>query len=191
MTKAPRPSVEATLSVLGRYEDDFREAFPLGNQPTSDYTYNRVRQHLTDLIEAVREYTPHFLPPHEAQATLSLTYLDAVTNMIHRLPDWDSYSNQRHKHEAYDEIARAWALVLREAAKRAGGFQLQFAGWDQKVLVHNQKSGGRLEEAVNELKSAFGFMQAGVGASVGGSNMDERASIRQQLFSGTYGQELV
>jgi len=187
VTKAPRPSIESTLSVLSKYEDDFREAFPLGNQPTSDYSYNRVRQHLLQLIEALRDYTPHFLPPQETQTMLSLNYLDAVTNMIHRLPNWDSYQHQRHKNEAYDEIAKAWALVIREASKRAGGFHLSFGGWNEKLVEHHEKSGGKIEEAVNELRAGLGFMQSGSGPP---GVPDERTSIRQQLFSGTYGQEL-
>ena len=44
VTKAPRPSIESTLSVLERYETAFKSAFPFGNRPSSDYTYNRVRQ---------------------------------------------------------------------------------------------------------------------------------------------------
>jgi protein Cut8 len=191
VTKAPRPSVESTLTVLEKYEQDLREAFPLGNRPTSDYAYNRVRHNLLELIEALRDYTPYYLPPQETQTGLSLTYLDAVTNMIHRLPDWDTYQNQRHKNDAYDEIGRAWALVIREAAKTAGGFRLQLGNWDQKLVEHNQRSGGRMGEAVNELQVATGYMQSG--APVGSqspsnaSAMDQRAAIRQQLLSGTYG----
>lgn len=191
VTRAPRPSIESTLSVLSKYENDFRQAFPLGNRPTSDYSYNRVRQHLQQLIEALRDFTPHFLPPHETQATMSLNYLDAVTNMIHRLPDWDTFQHQRHKNDAYDDIARAWALVIKEAAKRAGGFHIQFGGWDQKLLEHNEKSGGKMEEAVNELKAALGFnMQSGSGLSPNAGVSDERINIRQQLFSGAYGQDV-
>ncbi|KXT17032.1 hypothetical protein AC579_4354 [Pseudocercospora musae] len=189
VTKAPRPSVESTLQVLSKYEDAFRQSFPLGNRPTSDYAYNRVRQHLSQLIDAVREYTPHFLPPHETQDGPSLAYLDSVTDMIHRLPDWDTFQYQRHKNEAYDEIAKAWALVIREAAKRAGGFHLQFGGWDRKLVEHNQRSGGKMEEAVNELKAALGFIQpASSTATTTPGISEERASIRQQLFGGTYGQ---
>lgn len=190
VTKAPRPSVESTLSVLAKYESDLREAFPLGTRPTSDYSYNRVKQQLGHLIEALRDYTPYYLPPQEMQTAVSLSYLNTVTDMINRLPDWDTYQNQRHKNEAYDEIGRAWALVIREAAKTAGGFRLQFGGWDQKLVDHNEKSGGRMEEAVSELKAALGFMQAGQGVQQQSSVMDQRASIRQQLMSGTYGQEL-
>lgn len=192
VTKAPRPSVDSTLTVLVKYEQDLRDAFPLGNRHTSDYAYNRVRQNLLQLIEALRDYTPYYLPPQETQTGLSLTYLDAVTNMIHRLPDWDTYQHQRHKNEAYDEIGRAWALVIREAAKTAGGFRLQLGNWDQKLVEHNQKSNGRMGEAVSELQSATGYMQTSAGAQATPqqqppSAMDQRASIRQQLLSGTYG----
>lgn len=193
VTRAPRPSIESTLAVISRYENDFRQAFPLGNRPTSDYSYNRVQQHLQQLIEALRDFTPHFLPPQETQATLSLGYLDAVTNMIHRLPDWDTFQHQRHKNDAYDDISKAWALVIKEAAKRAGGFHLSFGGWDQKLVEHNVKSNGKMEEAVNELRNALGLnMQTGPGLSPGGSGgvSDERLNIRQQLFSGAYGQDV-
>ncbi|KAK3673768.1 Tethering factor for nuclear proteasome sts1 [Recurvomyces mirabilis] len=187
VTQAPRPSIESTLSVLRTYEDDFRKAFPLGNRPTSDYSYNRVHQHLKHLIEAMRDYTPHFLPPQETQTLSSLNYLDSVTTIIHNLPDWDSYQHQRHKNEAYDEISKAWALVIREASKRAGGFHLQFGEWDQKLHEHNSKSSGKLEEVVHELQAALGFMQAGGGHTPPGVS-DERMNIRNQLFSGNFQQ---
>lgn len=187
--KAPRPSIESTLSVLSKYENEFQRAFPLGNRPTSDYAYNRVRHHLLHIIDALRDFTPHFLPPHEMQATLSLNYLDAATTMIHRLPDWDTFQHQRHKNDAYDEVSKAWALVIREAAKRAGGFHLQFGGWDQKLMEHNQKSGGKMEEAINEMRAALGFMQTGQAVSPTAGVSEERLNIRQQLFSGAYGQQ--
>lgn len=48
-----------------------------------------------------------------------------------------------------------------------------------------------MEEAVNELKAATGFLQAASPAGPAAPGVsEERASIRQQLFSGTYGQQL-
>lgn len=196
VTRAPRPSIDSALAVLTKYESAFQSSFPLGNRPTSDYAYNRVRQNLVELIDALKDFTPHFLPPQETQAAQSLNYLDAATNMIHRLPDWDTYQHQRHKSDAYDEIGKAWALVIREAAKRAGGLHLQMGGWDRKIVEHNEKSGGRLEEAVNELQAAVGFGSAGAGSAGGTPQQaiagvsDERMRIREQLFGGTYGHEL-
>ncbi|QIW98255.1 hypothetical protein AMS68_003773 [Peltaster fructicola] len=186
VARAPRPSVESTLAVLAKYESDFLAAFPFGNSATSDYSYNRVKQHLFELLEALRDFTPYYLPPQETQTTTSLKYLDAATNIIHALPDWDDYQHQRYKQDAYDEIARAWILVLTEAQKTAGVYRLQFGGWEQKIAEHHQKSEGRFQDAVMEIRKALGFMHAEGNAA----GLDERMNIRQQLMSGTYGQQL-
>lgn len=201
--QAPKPSIQTTLSVLNNYENALSGAFPFGGRTSSDYSYNRVRPSLLSLLSALQDFTPHFLPPHESQPATSLTYLDAATNIIHRLPDWDTYQNNRHKQEAYEEIGRAWALVLREAAKRGGGIQLKFEGWDGKVRRHNEVSGGRMQEAVQELQNILGGFfdggNGGSGGSAGGENEtagasgaanDDLATLRQQMASGTYGSDM-
>lgn len=184
---APRPSVASTVNILSTYQTSMRESFPYGDRPSSDYAYNRVRQALANLIEALKDYTPHFLPPHEQQPATSLEFLDRVTTMVHELPNWDSQQHNRHKQEAYEEMSQAWALVIREAAKKGGGIQLQYSGWDQKLVKHNELSGGRLQDAVLELRSSLGWMDG----AVPGTNPQEAASdvmsIRQELMSNTYG----
>lgn len=70
---------------------------------------------------------------------------------------------------------------------------MQFGGWDQKLVDHNMKSNGKLDEAVNELRNALGLnMQTGLGLAPGGDGAvsDERLNIRQQLFSGSFGQNV-
>ena len=160
-------------------------AFPIGDNPGSDYSYNRVRQHLNTLLDALSDFTPQFLPPVESQSSTSLTYLDGVMNIIHELPQWDSASHNLAKENAYEEIARAWGCVIREASKRGGGIQLQYGGWDDKLRRHNELAGGRLAEAVNELRQSLGWMAAGPGPGL--DHPEPQSSIRQQLFSGTYG----
>lgn len=187
VTKAPRPSVEATLSVLNSYEAAFKESFPFGNRPSSDYTFNRVRLTLGQLIDALKDFTPHFLPPNEQQATVSLAYLDAVTNIVHRVPTFDTNHHNQAKQDAYDELSQAWASVIQEAAKKGGGFHLQFGSWDQKLLKHNELSGGRLQGAVNELRVSLGWFGGGQGPSSMASGGDDRAAVRQQILMGTYG----
>jgi protein Cut8 len=189
VTTAPRPSVQSTLEVLQKYESNFRAAFPFGGRGSSDYTYNRVRQQLSELLESLKDFTPHFLPPYELQPATSLAFLDGATDIIHRLPDWDTYQHNRHKQEAYEEMAKAWAAVIQEAAKKAGGIQLQYGGWDQKIAKHNEVSGGRMQEAVNELHKSLGWMENNTASSApgpGGAPTDPM-SIRQQLLNGTYG----
>lgn len=159
-------------------------SFPLGDNPGSDYSYNRVRQHLFTLLDALSDFTPQFLPPVESQSSTSLTYLDGVMNIIHELPRWDSSSHNLAKENAYEEIARAWVCVIREAAKKGGGIQLQYGGWDEKLRRHDELAGGKLAEAVNELGQSLGWMAAG--RVPGMDRPDAQQSIRQQLFSGTY-----
>lgn len=184
VNSAPRPSVAAALDVLAQYQEKLREAFPFGGNG-SDYSYNRVKQALTNLIDALTDFTPHYLPPNEMQTTTSLTYLDSATKVIHDLPNWDSQSHRHHKDNAYDEISRAWALVVSEASKKGGGFQLHSGGWDSRLAKHNEESGGRMQVAVNALGSNLGWM-GGSGGSPGTAGADP-TSIRNQLLSGTYG----
>lgn len=187
---APRPSVPSALEVLKDYESIVQSSFPFGGDSTSDYAYNRVKQPLMALLDALADFTPHFLPPNETQATQSLTFLDAATDMIHRLPNWNSFQNNLHKQNAYEEISGAWALAIREAAKRAGGMQLQYGGWDQKLAKHNQQANGRLQEAVSELSANIGWMGGQAQAQQQGSRGDGLTSVRQELLSGTYGSNL-
>ncbi|KAJ4365105.1 Tethering factor for nuclear proteasome sts1 [Neocucurbitaria cava] len=185
VSTAPRPSIQSTLEVLAKYEAAFQAAFPFGGRSSSDYAYNRVRQQLAELLDSLKDFTPHFLPPYEQQPATSLAFLDGATDIIHRLPDWDTYQHNRPKQEAYEEMAKAWAIVIREAAKKAGGIQLQYGGWDQKVAKHNEASGGKMQEAVNELRGGLGWMAADTPSSAA-SGPPDAMSIRQQLLSGHY-----
>lgn len=182
VTSAPRPSVASTLGVLAKYQNELQEAFPYGGSPGSDYAYDRVKQQLINLIDALVDFTPHYLPPNEQQTATSLSFLDSATKIVHNLPNWDSQSHRHHKDNAYDEISRAWALVISEASKRGGGFQLHSGGWDQMLSRHNEQSGGKMQMAVNALGSNLGWM--GANSGVGSGDPD---SIRNQLLSGRYG----
>ncbi|KAI9657498.1 MAG: Tethering factor for nuclear proteasome sts1 [Trizodia sp. TS-e1964] len=181
---APRPTVASALRVLRNYDSALRSSFPLGDSNSTDYAYNRVRQPLLELLDSLTDFTPHFLPPNETQTSVSLTFLDGATDIIHNLPAWDNQAHNHHKHFAYEEISKAWALVIREAAKRGGGIQLQYGGWDQKISKHNEQASGKMQSAINELSANLGWM--GVSQASAGSAPD-MGSIRQQLLSGTYG----
>lgn len=182
---SPRPSVASALSVLKSYENSLQASFPFGGDHTSDYAYNRVRQSLLQLLDALADYVPHFLPPSETQVSQSLSFLDGVTEIIHRLPNWQAFQNNMHKQEAYEEVGRAWVLAVKEAGKRAGGMQLKYEGWEGKLGKHNVASGGRLQEATEELGRAVGW----IGGNQAGQapRSDELSAVRQELLSGNYG----
>lgn len=184
VTSAPRPSVSSALEVLAQYQSRLQAAFPFGSS-MNDYAYNRVKTALVSLIDALSDFTPHYLPPNETQATNSLEFLDGATKVVHDLPEWQSSSHKHHKDDAYDEISKAWALVISEASKRGGGFQLHNGEWDQKVNKHHDLSGGRMQTAVNALGSNLSWMG---GASNIDNSQKDREALRNELFSGTYGQ---
>ncbi|TLS21043.1 uncharacterized protein PpBr36_10838 [Pyricularia pennisetigena] len=193
VNSAPRPSVGSALGILRDYQQRLRAAIPYG-QTSSDYTYYRVKQPLMALVDAISDFTPQFLPPIETQVTASLQYLDGATKVVHELPDWDSQAYRQHKDNAYDEISRAWALVITEASKRGGGFVLHTGGWDQLLAKHNQQSGGRLGSAMQAMASngwignsnpnnPNGSASSPSGSGAGGDSN----SILNQLVNGTYG----
>ncbi|KAK0727084.1 Cut8 six-helix bundle-domain-containing protein [Lasiosphaeria miniovina] len=183
VTQTPRPSVASALEVLGDYRQKLQDAVPFGSS-SSNYTYFRVKQPLVALVEAIADFTPQYLPPTEQQANLSLQYLDGATKIIHELPDWEGPDQRIHKDNAYDEISRAWALVITESSKRGGGFLLHTGGWDQSLAKHNQQSGGRLQQAMNVI-AELGWM--GGNPNSHSSASSDPNSILNQLMNGTYG----
>jgi hypothetical protein len=172
------------MQVLNEYQDKLREAFPYGGS-TSDYTYFRVKQPLLALIDALADFTPQYLPPIEAQAAVSLHYLDGATKLVHSLPEWESQSYRHHKENAYDEISKAWALVINEASKKGAGFVLHSDGWDQILAKHNQQSGGRLQAAMAAMATNVGWVDGNPNNGAQ-STTSNQASILDQLVAGNY-----
>jgi len=162
---APRPTVPSALDTLRNYEATYRQAFPYGGNSTGDYTHNRVRPALMELLDALSDYTPHFLPPTESQTAVSLSFLDGATDFIHRLPDWENPLHNHPKQTAYEEITKAWILVVQEAAKRGAGISLQYGGWESKLSRHNDHSGGRMQQAVVQMRQTLGWDEGANGRS--------------------------
>lgn len=155
LSLVPRPTVSSALGQLANYDNNMRSSFPYGGNPENDYCYYRVKACLVDLLDALSDYTPHFLPPNETQASNSLAFLDGATEIVHNLPNWSTAMHNHHKQTAYEEISKAWVLVIKEAAKRGAGVQLQYGGWDTKVTKHNERSGGRMQAAVQEMRNSL------------------------------------
>jgi len=154
---APRPTVASALETLRNYEATYRQAFPYGGSSAGDYAHNRVRPALMELLDALSDYTPHFLPPNEGQTAVSLSFLDGATDFIHRLPDWENPLHNHFKQTAYEEIGKAWILVIQEAAKRGAGISLHYGGWESKLSRHNEHSGGRMQQAVVQMRQTLGW----------------------------------
>lgn len=183
LSGAPRPAASSTLLVLESYRQKLADAMPYGHS-SSDYAYYRVKQPLAALVNAIVDFTPQYLPPLEHQTSISLIYLDGVTKIAHTMPNWDSQTYRHHKDHIYDELAKAWGLVISEAAKRGGGFSLHTEGWDQVLAKHNEQAGGRLQPAIHALAST-GWMGSNQNSPPDGPS--DQNSILNQLLNGSYG----
>ena len=181
---APRPTVASALQVLEDYQARLEAAAPYGTT-SAEYTYYRVKDALVALIEAMSDFTPQFLPPIETQPTKSLEFLDGATRIVHNLPDWEPQAYRHHKENAYEEISKAWEMVINEAGKKGGGFNLHTGNWDQIILQHNEQSGGRLEGAVSAMATSVGWMGSAQNNSSG--NPERGDNILNQIMSGSYG----
>lgn len=184
LSGAPRPTAANSLQVLDSYRQTLTEAMPYGHS-SSDYAYYRVKQPLAALVNAIMDFTPQYLPPIENQASISLVYLDGVTKIAHSMPHWDSQTYRHHKDHVYDELAKAWTMVISEAAKRGGGFTLHNEGWAEVLAKHNEQAGGRLQPAVHALANHVGWMNSDQNSSSAGSS--EQGSFLNQLLNGSYG----
>ncbi|BFZ61842.1 Tethering factor for nuclear proteasome sts1 [Saitoella coloradoensis] len=177
---APRPTITSSISVLHRLEAAVREAFPYGGDPAGDYAYNRVRPFLNDLLSALMDYTPHFLPPHESYFDTSLSFLDEATHIIHRLPNWSNPLHNISKRQAYEEMCGAWICVLRDAITKSSGVGLVSGGWVEKVEEHNEVAGGRLGSVVEYLRGEVGWLRAV-------EQQQGQQGAQQQVLSGLFG----
>ncbi|CAP73889.1 uncharacterized protein PODANS_2_12440 [Podospora anserina S mat+] len=186
VTSAPRPTVACALDILAGYQEKLHDATPLGHT-NSDYAYFRVKQQLGALLDAISDFTSQFLPPLEQQTNISLQFLDGVTKVIHELPDWENQSHRHHKDAAYDEISAAWALVITEASKRGGGFIVHTGGWDQRLVKHNQQSGGKMGQAINALAVEVGWQGQNPITDTPAPSGRDPNSILNQLINGAYG----
>ena len=149
---APRPTPQTALGVIRDYENRLHDSFPYGDSKSSPYAYDRVKQPLMALLEALGDFTSSFLQPNEVSAGASLQFLDGATSTIHRIPNFDSVQHAMHKSNAYEHIAKAWCVALREAEKKGGGIQLVHNGWDRKLMKHCEAAGERMSMAAQELQ---------------------------------------
>ena len=90
------------------------------------------------------------------------------------------------KQEAYEEVGGAWVVAIKEASKRAGGMQLKYEGWEQRLRKHDEIAGGRLHGAVMEMGRAVGWI-GGLQTAGQAPRSDDLSAVRQELLSGNYG----
>ncbi|CAN6636539.1 hypothetical protein TRVA0_016S00122 [Trichomonascus vanleenenianus] len=165
---APRVTVTSALENLKKHLESVFAALPYKGDQRNDYAYLRVRPHIEEFLSALGDYTSHFLPPNELQASNTLAFLDGATALLNKLPVWTSALNNQPTNRAYDGISAAWETAITEASKRANGLGLAHGGWESKLYKHNDASGNRLAGPLSCINEELAWLKGNniEGASV-------------------------
>lgn len=155
---APKPSVSRALATLSTLERNVQTAFPFGGETKGEYAYNRVLPHIKELLNALMDYVPQFLPPVEEHALETLAFVDGATSIISRLPDWNNPNHALTKREAFEEINGAWIQGFKEASKRGAG--LGAASFLDRLRRWNESSGGMLDSATQSAAEELGWVES-------------------------------
>ncbi|CCJ28845.1 unnamed protein product [Pneumocystis jirovecii] len=147
-----RPDLSSVISTLNGMEEQVRRSFPYGGDSMGEYAYNRIRPVLQALMDALLEYTRIFLPPYESNKSLTLTFLDHITSMAHRFPEWNNPEHNYIKEELYHEISSAWISVILSIGKEGWG-GINGYEWMKKLIKHNEAGRGRLESVIDVARS--------------------------------------
>lgn len=178
---APKPSVAKALSALASLERNVQTAYPFGGEVKGEYAYNRVLPHIKELLNALMDYVPHFLPPNEEHALDTLAFLDGATMLISRLPDWNNPNHTLAKRDAFEEINGAWIQGIREACKKGAG--VGAAPYLDRLRSWNETSGGLLTNAVNVATEQLVWANKPRVSAVDGTTQNRPAVPAYGLFS--------
>lgn len=156
---APRVTVATAVDVLRTKLAAVKDNMPYKSDPEGDYAYLRVKPYLNEFHSALEDYVRHFLPPGESQPSNTLAFLDEATCLVHALPSWSNPLNSHQRYAAYDDLAQAWAMAIKEAVKRpAGALALAQGQWEQRIARHNESAGNRLKVAVNTINQELSWV---------------------------------
>lgn len=157
---APKPSPKDALALMRAKCAAVADNVPYKVDAGSDYSYTRVKPYLTEFLATLSDFILDMLPPIEVEMVAACTMLDAITDMIHGLPDFANAEFQYTRAVAYEQLASLWVMVLdgdRVAAARAAAeLDLQ-----SRLQKHDDIAGGKFAPALEVVK-ALGSDQTSV-----------------------------
>lgn len=122
----PRPSVASASQLLAALLGKLEASFPYSKwgQDRGDYSFNRVRPQLEDMITRAVEYLDYFADPrnhpdHEYHA-ISMPFLANLVQLCARLPEWQNpQRNVETRDVLLSRTIQAYHNVVRELGRRS------------------------------------------------------------------------
>ena len=136
---APKVTPQTALSAITKLEETFQSSFPYGGDKAGEYSYSRVHGAYNALLSAIADYTAYFLPPTNISPPELLSFLDSITNILHRIPLFVNPIHNIARETAFSDIAGAWEVSIRYFLDTNGSFAFMLGGWMQRLEDHAAK----------------------------------------------------
>jgi len=159
----PSPTLQTASSTLTELEKKMASSYPYnkGGPGKDDYSFNRVRPALMELVTTLNDFAEHFTQPSEFPTT-SFSYLHIATCVIHRLPTWDTESHNNIKRDAYVSLSGYWKRVIRQASDKVGDGKIYgqqvVSEWAKNLAQHNSGTNGLFSGAIEEFTKRLGWI---------------------------------
>jgi hypothetical protein len=122
----PRPTVASAQQLLASTLAKFEASFPYTKwgPDRGDYSFNRVRPELEDLITRALEYLAYFSDPrnhpeHEYHA-VAMPFLHVLVQLCGRLPEWQTQQRTAETRDVLlSRVVQSYHAVVRELGRRA------------------------------------------------------------------------
>lgn len=115
---AEKPSTDASIELIKEKAAQIAAHLPYKCDVESDYSYIRVKPHLTEFLNCISDFILDLLPPMESVLATSCHILNTITNLVHELPNFSNNEYQYTRIIAYQQLANLWLTLLsRDQAK--------------------------------------------------------------------------
>ncbi|KAI8376298.1 Cut8 six-helix bundle-domain-containing protein [Radiomyces spectabilis] len=196
----PPPTTQSVSLVIGNLEKKLADSFPLNKNPQGgkdDYTFNRVKGPLMDVVNALLEYADHFTSSSDEFPTTIFSYLHYATCVAHRLPTWDNDAHNQIKRDLYSNLVSYWKKAIDIAATKAQQGKIygqqMVTEWARQLASHNAETQGLFDDVIHAFTVQLGWI-IGIEKGVSdhhlfraGGGSDVSSSLRRTMSpSSTY-----
>jgi len=139
---APKVTPQTALQAIHKLEETFHASFPYGGDKSGEYAYSRIQTSYNALLQGIADYVTHFLPPSSVNPPELLSFLDSVTDVLHRIPTFHNHIHNLARQSAFADIAAAWQVGIRYFIETNGAFSFSLGGWLARLESHARKEEG-------------------------------------------------
>jgi len=170
----PRPTLKSVTIQLQTAEKKLNNSFPYTKwgADRSDYSFNRVKPNLMELLELTMNYLKYFTNTsnygeelEREYPVVTFGYLEYATQLALRLPVWNqNYHNEITREYLLKEIGDAWRVVINEIGQRVQNGKVYSSSlvgeWMKSLIKYSNELNGKygFAESVKLFKEKLGWL---------------------------------